>query len=269
MRSALAVKVKRGRALSAKNLAKNKSKNKAKVIALVTRKPKRQVGLTAEQREQLVIDFRIKARKLGRSIMRKWNARLDLQEVDSIVDLSLCEAVKRFNPRKASFITFLYYHLRGNLIRAISSAASQNMVPMFDPEGSYNSDDGSYSMPNSSEVAAALTHHDGRLPDDLLFQKEIIGHSNEACASLDQLERQVIERIYLNEEQVIDVAESLGYSRCHISRVKKKALTSLHSELKGKIGADLLADGPDFDEDNYSKRRAVRRRKLGAIQNFT
>src|SRR5690348_15064745 len=71
-------------------------------------------------KEELVLRYRMKARKLARSILRKWHSRLDLQEVDSIVDLSLCEAVARYNPAKgASFMTFLFYHLRGNLIRAV------------------------------------------------------------------------------------------------------------------------------------------------------
>jgi len=50
--------------------------------------------------------------------------------VDSIVDLSLCEAVKRFDPLKgASFMTFLFYHLKGNLVRAVAAAATSTAIP--------------------------------------------------------------------------------------------------------------------------------------------
>src|SRR5690349_3051107 len=93
-----------------------------KILPSTTKAVEPQIRTLSDlEREDLITSSRLKARKLGRSILRKWNARLDLQEVDSIVDLSLCEAAARFDPSVgASFLTFLFYHLRGNLIRAIS-----------------------------------------------------------------------------------------------------------------------------------------------------
>lgn len=66
-------------------------------------------GTSRRERTELVVGYRLKARKLARSILRRWHARLDVGEVDSIVDLSLCEAVQRFSPEKgASFMTFMF-----------------------------------------------------------------------------------------------------------------------------------------------------------------
>lgn len=191
--------------------------------------------LSSRDREQLVLEFRMKARKLARSILRKWHARLDLQEVDSVVDLSLCEAVKRFNPDKgASFMTFLFYHLRGNLIRAVSTAASQSTVRSADIEEEEGRRFGGKSV-NAMEVAEALCGGEASQPDELLFRKQLINISAEACSQLDELEQEVIYRIYMKEQQLMDIANNLGYSRCHISRVKKKALETLYHSLTARM----------------------------------
>jgi len=107
----------------------NGSKSRAK-LKLVKPEQRDEGAPTPLQQEALIIKYRLKARKIGRSILRRWHARMDLDEVDSLVDLSLCEAVKRFNPNKgASFMTFLFYHLKGNLVRSVATAAQASALP--------------------------------------------------------------------------------------------------------------------------------------------
>ena len=214
-------------------------REKEKVIDLFVRAQADRNKAAQAKREELVVQFRLKARKLARSILRKWHARLDIQEVDSLVDLSLCEAVRRYNPRKgASFMTFLYYHLRGNLIRAVTYAATLNTVPIREEHNEPLEEEGErsrrgYRAANAIEAAEALCGSDHAMPDDALIKKELVGLSLKACARLDALEREVIERLYLEGRQLMDIARSLGYSRCHISRVKKRAA----QRLKRNIGA--------------------------------
>lgn len=228
-------------------------------------------ALPEDLKERLVLKYRVKAQRLGRSILRRWHARLDLEEVDSLVDLSLCEAVKRYNPKKgASFMTFLYYHLRGNLIRAVSYAVSSTTVPNGEQVGK----DGEVSTlgagvrgVNSLEVVEALCHYENLLPDEILAKKQMVEQSSFACTKLDTLEREVIERIFLKEEQLNDVAAELGYSRCHISRVKKKALETLYDELAPSMGLSGEVkpeiEGYDLNEiiRRPSDRRAIQRRR--------
>lgn len=224
---------------------KNGKKGKIKAVKLTVVGPKRE--LTARQKSQMVIQYRLKARKLARSILRKWRARLDAEEVDSVVDLSLCEAVRRFDPTVgASFMTFLFYHLRGNLIRAVSYAATAYLAPI-DDEAAFASDlkQESFHGVSAIEVAQALTSTEQALPDEVLFQKEVADLSRKACINLDELEREVIERIFLQGEQLIQVAESLGYSRCHISRVKKRALHVLHGALSSVL--EISSYGPELE----------------------
>lgn len=219
--------------------------------------------------EGLVIKYRLKARKLARSILRKWHARLDLQEVDSIVDLSLCEAVIRYNPAKgASFMTFLFYHLRGNLIRAVSVAASLNTIPIADYEGKGTASATTEERPvnyrtaNAIEIAEALSSQDFMLPDEMLLKKELLNMSSDACSRLDPLEKEIIERIYMQEQQLMDIAHTLGYSRCHISRVKKKALEALHADLTTSLGVEAQKRIEFEDEDDCLQLRRFERRKI-------
>lgn len=225
--------------------------------------------LSEDARARLILRSRLKARKLARSILRKWNARLDLNEVDSIVDLSLCEAAARFSPDMgASFMTFLYYHLRGNLIRTISASAQSNLVPLLDPEIMSVEEENElrcmFKGANAVDIAEALTGSEAIRPDDALIKREMMTLSQGAKAKLDTLAKQVLDRVFVEEEQLIDIANSLGYSRCHISRVKRRALETIYDDMSGSL--DLEAhERPQFDDDTVSprlkSRREIHRRK--------
>lgn len=252
--------------------AKTASNKDAKVVKLSSARKAHAGPPTPLQQEALIVKYRMKARKLGRSILRRWHARMDLDEVDSIVDLSLCEAVKRFDPAKgASFMTFLFYHLKGNLVRAVTTAASAHSIPVFatndletpvgEPEHLFGYQ---FRAMNSAEVADAVTSQDAPLPDEMLWRKELHSQSSLACDKLDPLEREIIKRIFLQEQQIMDIATTLGYSRCHISRVKKKALETLYQELSGSMSDIDLGQKPSFDDEaeDAVKLKVVGRRPI-------
>ncbi len=263
------------RAAVAARASKLKGKKLAPVIELSSAKKKQAGPPTPAQQEALIIKYRLKARKLGRSILRRWHSRMDLDEVDSLVDLSLCEAVKRFDASKgASFMTFLFYHLKGNLVRAVATAANSTAIPIF------NQDENAvveaepthlfghqFRAMNSAEVAEAVASQEVPLPDEMLWKKELNSASTAACDKLDPLEREIIKRIFLQEQQIMDIASALGYSRCHISRVKKKALETLHSELRGSMTHVDLGKKPNFEDEDEVKplrvlgRKAIHRRR--------
>ncbi len=268
---AVAYRTPANRSLKSGKRIASSSRNRAKVINLSKRS---KATLSPSEQEEMILSHRLKARSLAHSILRKWHSRLDAQEVDSVVDLSLCEAVKRYNRRKgASFITFLFYHLRGNLIRAVAAAASMNYLPLPDFEGSDSNNDGAVNKGrclNAIEIADSFFNHDYISPDDALLKKEVAGLSSKACGNLDPLEKEVIYRIYVLEQQLMDIASNLGYSRCHISRVKRKALEALHGELRDVLD---IKNKPCFDEDGEKKapKKLLSRRKgvrLGASRSL-
>jgi RNA polymerase sigma factor (sigma-70 family) len=199
---------------------------------------KQKTPLSEQEIAELILKYRVKARKLARCILRQWHSRLDLEDVDSVVDLSLVESARRFDPSYgASFMTFLYFHLRGNLIRAVSEAVTGNGVIDADDEDTHRAVSGTPGTPTprtKAKVARAsdvnevyYNSAENTTPDDLLQQSEIARITREACEKLDPLEREIIVRIFLDEQQLVNVAESLGFSRCHISRLKKRALEAL------------------------------------------
>lgn len=264
-----------GATLKARSSKKGKTPSKAK-LRLVKPASKSDGAPTPLQQEALILKYRLKARKLGRSILRRWHARMDLDEVDSLVDLSLCEAVKRFNPTKgASFMTFLFYHLKGNLVRSVAAAAASTSLPSgILEEGATSRSEAdligemSVRSLNSADIAEAISSQDAPQPDEALWRKELNSQSSLACEKLDDLEREIIKRIFIQEQQIMDIAASLGYSRCHISRVKKKALETLYDELRGAMNLDDLGKRPSFDDDSdedverrISGRKAIHRRR--------
>jgi hypothetical protein len=154
-------------------------------------------------------------------------------------------------------MTFLFYHLKGNLVRAISTAAHASAIPALNIEDLGHELGGEsqhflghqFRALNASEVADALVSEDVPMPDEVLWRKQLQDKSAVACDKLDVLEREIIKRIFLQEHQIMDIADSLGYSRCHISRVKKKALRALQSELQQIAQLlDVGAKGSAVDE---------------------
>ena len=87
----------------------------------------------------------------------------------------------------------------------------------------------------NNEVAECSMGSSKDTPVDLLLKKELYSISKETCKGLDDVERKIIEKIYLQGEQVVNVAKELGYSRCHISRMKRSVLEGLEKAINKKL----------------------------------
>ncbi len=238
------------------------------------------VQLSAFEIERLILDHRENGRKLARSLLRRWRARMSPEEVDSIVDLTLCEAAKRFSPTHgASFMTFMFYHLRGFLVRAVATAMnSNNILLAFQPRsnGDYmdfvsTEDD---AMKSFLPECASFGLHEPDGPECALMRKEDINTCRDAVNKLDALEREVLFRSFDREESLVDIARELGYSRCHISRVKKKALERLE-EILGIEGLAARACAGDTEiitprtAGGRPKRRRGRRKHTDSSESVT
>ena len=209
---------------------------------------------------ELILNHRENGRKLARSILRRWRVRMPAEEIDSIVDLSLCEAARRYSSeRGASFMTFFFYHLRGHLVRSVARAAQGNNVFLaFARNAGVDTDE----WPNlPTEVLWSYMpdyllfgQRDIETPEHVLMRREKISQCRSACDQLDNLEREIIDRSFSNEQPLVDIARSLGYSRCHISRVKKSALDRLK----------LMLDGVETDkrEEKVEKEESVDQKRL-------
>lgn len=221
--------------------------------------------------EQLVLSHRENGRKLARSILRRWRVRMPGEEIDSVVDLSLCETAKRYSSdRGATFMTFFFYHLRGHLVRTVARAAQgSNVFLAFAKNAGVETGD---IQQLSVEVLHSYVpdyllfqHRDGETPENLLIRQERIDQCRTACNKLDALEKEVIDRSFGSEEALVDVAKSLGYSRCHISRVKRSALARLKNSL-----ANVVVEAAPVEHESIPVSRALvsrnARRELNTLR---
>lgn len=218
----------------------------------------------ADPREELILQHRQKVRKMALSMLRRWHVRLNLDDLFSVVDLSLCEAARHFNPRKgASFITFTYYYLKGNLTRTIAAATENRMLPYSVIEALEAGNDGSDSSAgragNAIDVAHALSSHEVVLPEEEVFRREIASVLKQACSRLSDVERTIVDRMFGYDDQVLDIASSIGYSRCHTSRIKKQALDTLKRILESTLGEDLPVAKKEVEPLSGKKRAQLRR----------
>lgn len=208
----------------------------------------------------LILNHRENGRKLARSILRRWRVRMPAEEIDSIVDLSLCEAARRYSSeRGASFMTFFFYHLRGHLVRSVARAAQGNNIFLAFAR---NAGVDATEWPHlSSEVLwsympeyLVFGQRDIETPEHLMIRQEKIQQCQSACQQLDTLEREIIDRSFASEQPLVDIARSLGYSRCHISRVKKSAL----DRLKGLLHNSTESAEKSAPESNVTPISAAR-----------
>lgn len=254
------------KSLKAGRKARGKAAERRGVVLLKSPRKKAK-ALTDLEREEMVIEHREQAQKLARSILRKWNSRIEIDELESCVDLSLCEAIRKFDPNKgASFITFLFYHLRGNLIRTVSGLATLNLIPVDESELEEGIErrGTAFRGMTAMDAAEAVCAYDSAQPDELLYKKQLVTFSRDGLARLDALEREVLERIYCEGEALMSVAHSLGYSRCHISRVKKRALETLSQFMEVSLdGASKDASEIEIEQQKSSivERRRIHRRR--------
>lgn len=219
--------------------------------------------LSISERNHIALEYRSHARKMAHGILAKWHARLNTEDLYSIVDHSLCEATSRFDPQRGvSFVTFLFYHLKGNLVKAIKYQTKESVVSLMNDElevGENLCFKRDNSVLNENDRIDEISFLNGKTiqsPEESLLSKEGIEVVAQACEKLDKIEKEIIYRLFMKEEHVFDVAAEFGYSRCHVSRIKKSALMNLRKEI-----ARIFEERCEVDErfTNRSPRQISRR----------
>jgi RNA polymerase sigma factor (sigma-70 family) len=262
--------------VEAKNQAKSSRKKKG---TKKTNSPKLRVVSTEEaqereaQIESLILDHRENGRKLARSILRKWRVRMSGDEIDSIVDLALCEAAKRYSPeRGASFMTFYFYHLRGHLVRSVARAAQASNVFLAFGQ-SAGTDTSEWRYVSSEALWGNAPEHlvfgqtDIETPENAVLRKEKIEECRQAVRQLDDLEKEIILRSFGGEQALVDIAKTLGYSRCHISRVKKSALSRLKNIIGEQTAPEQVENTKPLERKRGSAGRRTKRRSRRRVIN--
>ena len=180
--------------------------------------------------EQLILENRVRARRMGRSIMGRWGATIPEDEFGSVCDLALCEAASRFRSDFGTeFPTYLFYFLKGALARAIDASKMRSVQVSFEDRVETSPKKHIDSLETSEEDGIGAL--DNGCPERSAYLDELRVHCNRALLSLNHLERKVVLNVSLLELKVAHVARNMGYSRGYVSSVRKDALGKMRREL--------------------------------------
>ena len=185
---------------------------------------------SVESWQQLVVRYRPAGRKLALGLLSKWNCRIDADGVQSIVDISLCEAALRFNAGYGTaFLTFYYFHLKGGLIRELSSRKDHSLKFVDTLPSAFTPN----AEPEEFSVAAmSLWDDESTSIEESIYSRQLAAHCAKVCQRMKSPERDVIERLVFGGESVAKVSSELGISRGHIFRIRKTALCKLQQAVK-------------------------------------
>lgn len=190
--------------------------------------------LSQEEVKTVVLEHRITARKVAKSLLRKWRAYMDAEELDSLADLALCEAANRYQPRHGTkFTTWLFYYIKGRLVRyLVSKGCGKNRVALANRtvDLAQVSEIEIYEQQKRDELSYSVlvdSCYYGLRPDEKLYRKQIVRLSRAAIENLPPVEKKVLQQIYKEGRSVGRVAQELGYSAGHLSRLHNSAIGRL------------------------------------------
>lgn len=188
------------------------------------------VELSLEERQLLAENHRAAARKLALSMITRWKCRIEPDELQSIIDLSLCEAAMRYDrSHGAGFMTFLYYHLKGKLIKTITARAEDNLefVGDYERPRPVVDNDADGGVRSSEWRSLSFCDNESLTLEDVLHRQQVYDLCHQACLRLKGIEREVIWRIYFENKELNQVTAEMGYSRGHLFRVRVRALEKI------------------------------------------
>ena len=180
----------------------------------------------------LILFHRAAARKMAQRLLIHWNARIEDEEIGSIADLALCEAAKCYDERKgAGFSTYLFFYLRGFLIREISTRR-RNFLSFKEEATLDHLISKDFQDDPSMDNAFDFFQQQAFKPDDALYSKELQNACGRAVQNLSDLERKIVLRVHVFDFKVAAVARQLGYSRGRISEIRRQAFFKLRENLE-------------------------------------
>lgn len=172
-----------------------------------------------QKSQELVVRHRESGRKIAYSVIRRWRVRISADELQSAVDMALCSAARRFDSTyEASFLTYAYYSIKGELSQLITDRVHSRNQRSIDGVS-----DISFS---SSEMLSR-----DRTPEDRLLAKETSSSLYDAFEKLPDLEKRIIKEVYLEEQAMVDASSKVECSKRHMFRLRNRALERLRKRL--------------------------------------
>ncbi len=182
--------------------------------------------------EELIIEFRETAKKLGKTMLRKWRVRLCDDDFQSTVDLALCEAARGFCPEKgASFPTFLFHYVRGALLRTIEATVNVQRLKQAASMAAAPTIPADFECDSKSETLmrelSANAPADSVSPEEEFLKCENIKRIREVLVKLEEIDRKILVSLFQEGQTLSEVAKSLQLGRREVARIRNRAMLNM------------------------------------------
>ncbi|MCB0359089.1 MAG: hypothetical protein KDD44_05625, partial [Bdellovibrionales bacterium] len=97
-------------------------------------------------------------------------------------------------------------------------------------------------------------------PEKIFERNQLSAICTKAIAQLDNLEQEVLLRYFVHDQSIVQIAKELDYCRCHLSRVKNRALKKLER---------LLAPATGIEPSELPRTSNVPKKKSRKKRNYT
>ena len=172
----------------------------------MTTKPEMHSPRLTDTQQALVVESRERGVRVASAIARRWGSTIGRDELQSIVDESLCEAALRFDQGAGTdFLTYGWYFIQGGIRKHITASV------------------GFPTLLSDTEVTSCSEEH-RHLQSSDHEHREAYQHLSSTLRTLPVLHRRVFVKASVLGHKVAAVARELGYSRPHLSEVHQKAL---------------------------------------------
>ena len=209
---------------------------------------------------QRIIEHREIGRKLACRLLREWRVQLNSDDLDSIVDLTVCEAAGRFDEsRGVRFTTFLYHYMRGNLLRTIEDIVAQKRAVQAAAYSASAGRNERFDLEDCPELSDSLDPDAMKpqgfdTPEEYMLRRERISMVGRVCAKLRAEEQFVIAKMFFEGSSHQQVGAELGLSKRDVLALQKRALESLRK---------LVA------QEGYETGRSKRETEIAVLSSIT
>jgi RNA polymerase sigma factor (sigma-70 family) len=173
--------------------------------------------------QTLILENRDYGHRMARKILLSFGAHLHDDDLLSAADLALCEAASRYRPvPKASFTTYLYYFIKGEIIRSLkeNSRITGRQAVVIQHKSDMESE---YLEDKASLEDVQEMHNQNDCPEYATYQSQLRHICHAVLSKLSMTEKTVIIESHIKEENMDMLSKRMGYSRCHLFAIRKTA----------------------------------------------
>lgn len=215
-------------------------------------------------RDALVERYRPYVFSIARQVLQSFPVKVDFEELASYGMIGLFEAADRYDSsRKASFVTFSYYRIKGAMFDGLRQMGILTRTPndawvrresLINDLAQTTADEES-EIPNNSvtdEIQSIERFVDSLIPAYLLSLSEenapdiadsrelpnvdiefrqTINVVRETIKELPDKEREIVEALYFKQISTTELAKIMGVNKSWVSRLHSKAIARLRQRL--------------------------------------